>query len=161
MEADANLGRRIRALRHRLGISQQHLAALAAVRTGTIRVWEEGSHAPSSWRLPRLAKALGVPLEALFSDPDCAVLATFIVGPESLRRLRGPGREQALSELHSLLSSQIRLELERAEPVVDAKQADVRRRRTREQILSAQATRLEGLKAAEKRARLAQRTTIT
>lgn len=103
--------------------------------------------------LDRIARAVSVPLEALFCEDGYCPLATFVIGPESLARLHGPDRARVLDELQAVLSSQIRMELEKASPLLPPVSGDVRRRRTREQVLAAQTERLKALNQAKRSTR--------
>ena len=54
----SRLGNRIKAARHRAGISQRALAARLGVSAGAVAQWELGSHAPALQKLSKLADAL-------------------------------------------------------------------------------------------------------
>lgn len=145
------LAHRIRALRHQTGITQQQAAEAAAIPRSTWQRWELGERVPRSASFPVIARALGIPLESLFCDDGYVPLATFVLSPDSLTRLTDPRtREATLDELHGVLSAQIRAELERAAPLAAPRSADVRKRRTREQLLAAQKTRLDALNARQR-----------
>lgn len=60
-----NIGLRIRRLREQLGLSQNQLAKLTGIPRGLISQWEIGKQEPSAKHLPKLAKALGIPIDAL------------------------------------------------------------------------------------------------
>ncbi|MEH2253075.1 substrate-binding domain-containing protein [Nostoc sp.] len=66
MKQDMNICNNLRALRNRLGISQQELANIAGVTRQTIGAVETGQCAPSVTISLRLAKALGCQVEDLF-----------------------------------------------------------------------------------------------
>lgn len=63
------LGAHLMDLRKAAGLSQADLADLAGVTQQTVAFWEQSSRPPGSTALPKLAKALGVRIEALLS-PD-------------------------------------------------------------------------------------------
>ncbi|MFA0752052.1 MAG: hypothetical protein SLRJCFUN_002455 [Candidatus Fervidibacter sp.] len=60
-----NIGLRLRQLREQLGLSQNRFAKLAGIPQPKISRWESGKEAPSAKYLLKLARALGVPVEAL------------------------------------------------------------------------------------------------
>ena len=66
MKQDMNICNNLKALRNRLGISQQELANIAGVTRQTIGAVETGQCAPSVTISLRLAKALGCQVEDLF-----------------------------------------------------------------------------------------------
>lgn len=153
-------GERLRDLRHAAGLTQAALARAIGVRVESLRRWEYAARAPQTFRLPRIAGALSVPLEALFCEDGFVPLATFVLSPESVARLTSPAtREQALEQLHAALSAQLRLELERAQPLKPAR-ARARRRRSREELLLAQARRFEALGRRTEQRRRTERRTI-
>lgn len=59
------IGLRIKVMREHLGFSQNKLAKLTGIPRPLISQWEHGKQDPSAKYLPKLAKALGVPIEAL------------------------------------------------------------------------------------------------
>lgn len=59
------IGLRLRQLREQRGLSQNRFAKLAGIPRPKISRWERGKEAPSAKYLPKLAKALGIPVEAL------------------------------------------------------------------------------------------------
>lgn len=64
------VGKRIRELRSRKGLSQEALAAEANLHRTYLGGIERGLRNPSLNNLAKLAKALGVPLRELFPDGD-------------------------------------------------------------------------------------------
>ena len=64
----AQVGRRVAALRHALGLKQREIAVLARVENSYISRIEHGSKHMSLHRLERVAAALEVPLWRLFAD---------------------------------------------------------------------------------------------
>lgn len=66
MQIYVQFGRRVRRLRHRLGLSQETLAEAAKLSPVSISNIERGLHAPSFRRLQDLAVALKVELHELF-----------------------------------------------------------------------------------------------
>jgi putative transcriptional regulator len=63
------LDNRLREERTRLGLTQAELAAMAEVSRKTINTVENGVFIPSTVLALRLARALGVSVEALFQLP--------------------------------------------------------------------------------------------
>jgi transcriptional regulator with XRE-family HTH domain len=62
---DAGLGQRLKAFRLAAGLLQKELARKAGVREPTIAAYEQARFRPRPTALARLARALGVPPEAL------------------------------------------------------------------------------------------------
>jgi transcriptional regulator with XRE-family HTH domain len=61
------LGRRIRALRRRLQLSQAKLASHLGIQRSRLAKWESGTHAPPPEMLPPLAQRFGVSLDELLT----------------------------------------------------------------------------------------------
>jgi transcriptional regulator with XRE-family HTH domain len=59
----------LKALRERAGLTQQELADHSGVSLRAVEAYEQGRRQPSWFRLVRLAKALGVPVQS-FADCD-------------------------------------------------------------------------------------------
>ena len=72
MKTAGGLPNQLRAIRTRLGLSQQELASAAEVARQTIGGIENGDYAPSALVALRLARALGCRVEELFWLPDAA-----------------------------------------------------------------------------------------
>lgn len=66
MTFDGRFGERVRDLRLAAGRTQEDVAATMGVAVSTISRLERGVVGVNSSRLPALAEALGVPVEALF-----------------------------------------------------------------------------------------------
>jgi transcriptional regulator with XRE-family HTH domain len=66
-------GRAIRKRREKLGLSQERLAALVGVSSGTIERVEGFKGDVAAIKAYRIARALDLPLESLFIDSDEAV----------------------------------------------------------------------------------------
>jgi transcriptional regulator with XRE-family HTH domain len=64
------LGRRIRALRRRLSLSQAKLAGHLSIHRSRLAKWESGTHAPPPEMLPPLAQRLGVSLDELLTGQE-------------------------------------------------------------------------------------------
>jgi len=64
------LGRRIRALRRRLPLSQAKLAGHLSIQRSRLAKWESGTHAPPPEMLPPLARRLGVSLDELLTGQE-------------------------------------------------------------------------------------------
>lgn len=60
-------GHRFRALREAAGLSQTKLASLTGVSRNAVSQWESGETQPSSRRLAKLAKALGVQIDDIMT----------------------------------------------------------------------------------------------
>lgn len=56
----AEVGRRIRAARNRVGLTQEQLSSKLGLTRQTIIQWERGKTTPDVYRLKELAAALGV-----------------------------------------------------------------------------------------------------
>lgn len=137
-----NLPGRLRALRQTRGESVATAAKTIGVASRTLTRWEAGSNTPASHRFPAIARAYGVPLDALFAEDGWIVLPTPWIRPESQGELRSPAGRERLNEA---ISRRIAEALEQATPLTS--QAPRRRRRTREEVLEAQAERLAALRA--------------
>jgi putative transcriptional regulator len=69
-ETDGAAGTRIRSVRKDAGMTQQGLAAAVHVSRQTIIAMETGDYAPSVYLAIKVARALGVSVESLWSPPD-------------------------------------------------------------------------------------------
>ncbi|MBA3844356.1 MAG: helix-turn-helix transcriptional regulator [Actinobacteria bacterium] len=58
----------IRATRQRAGVSQEKLAQLVGVTTGSIRSMETGSNEPRASTVARVAAVLGIDMNDLFGE---------------------------------------------------------------------------------------------
>ena len=58
---------KIRELREKKGITQEHVASALGVKQATVSMWETGSAKPRMDKLPALASVLGCSIEDLFS----------------------------------------------------------------------------------------------
>jgi len=67
------LGAHLMALRVNAGLSQGDLAQRVGVPQQTIAFWEQSDKPPRSDVVPKLAEALGVSIQILFSENDVAV----------------------------------------------------------------------------------------
>lgn len=84
---DVVIGRAIRHLRKRRGLSQQMLAKRLGIKVERVRQYESGSRAMSPRMLIRLATVLEVSLSAFFrSYPRRRPLGTMAVGPTTYSR---------------------------------------------------------------------------
>ena len=59
-------GRRIATLRQRAGLTQNDVAEVCNVTVQAVSKWERGLSCPDALMLERIAKALGVEIQALF-----------------------------------------------------------------------------------------------
>jgi len=114
----------------------------------TWRRWEHGSGLPLATRIPSIASALAVPVDALFVEQGWAALDSIRLTPEALERIN-KGGQPVIDELERMLSSHFRTALANATPFVDDIPLgfDVRRRRTRAEVLADQSVRLTKLRA--------------
>lgn len=62
-------GLRLRELRQAAGMSQAALSKSSGIPQGTLAKWELGNREALVSAIPKLAVALGVPVESLFADP--------------------------------------------------------------------------------------------
>lgn len=76
MDINELISRRVRALREERGFSLATLAELSGVGRSTISLIERGESSATATVLDKLASALGVPLAALFEQPDGATPAS-------------------------------------------------------------------------------------
>lgn len=96
------LGKRIRQARERTGISQEGFAELIDKDQRAISEYEHGTRRVSVIELPKLARALGVPILYFFegdidiSDQDRAIL-------EQFHRLTQPNEQQTALDIIRLL----------------------------------------------------------
>lgn len=134
------LSNRIRTLRHAANLTQQQAARETNVSEGSYIGWESGHHAPSPRYWPKLARTFNVPLDALFAPDGWAVLPTPWLRPETLASLSDPVAREAC---HRAICARMLEALEQAKPLLPV--APGRQRRTREQLLEAQAVRLAAL----------------
>jgi transcriptional regulator with XRE-family HTH domain len=58
----------IKRLREALGLKQHDLAKKSGVDKTAVSHWETGKSSPRGWRLPIVAAALGVTVDALLSE---------------------------------------------------------------------------------------------
>lgn len=65
-----NLGKKIKALRHGAGLTQEQLAQKLCVTPQAVSKWESGTTMPDIQLLPELSVALGSSIDALFSLTD-------------------------------------------------------------------------------------------
>jgi transcriptional regulator with XRE-family HTH domain len=96
----------IRALRARVGLTQEELANLGETSQPTIAAYEAGRKAPTLRTLDRLAKAVGLELAVEFVRPltreDRRSLALHEAVAERLRESPGPVLEKARRNLRFL-----------------------------------------------------------
>jgi transcriptional regulator with XRE-family HTH domain len=120
------------------------VAGAAGVTVRTWARWESGERFPEAWRLPSIARALDVSLEALFAPDGYAVLPTIWLDESDLSCLAEGGQE-ARELAVALCTERIREAIAVIGPLGSARAgAGVRRRRTRTEVLH-QAPRLEEL----------------
>lgn len=127
---------KIRQLRLSHGLTLKAASASAGVHINSWVNWESGRVTPKLWRCGAIARALGVPVAALFTDE--LVVADVVVSAETVKAIRAGGRE-ACQDVAKRLASQL-------EPViwaaVTAPKVDTspgrraKRRRTRTEVLA-------------------------
>ena len=76
--------RRMKELREAAGLSQAALAKMVGVTRNAISQWESGETVPSSRRLAKLSKALGVSVDSIFTHDDSLVKEKIIIAAERL-----------------------------------------------------------------------------
>lgn len=101
MDQFAKIGDRIKAKRRGKGLSQEQLAAQAGCHVQSLSRWERGERAPVGESLIRLAKALDVTAEWLFSGDSADRVAEHIV-PFSARGQDMPDNLQTLTPAQHL-----------------------------------------------------------
>jgi len=69
------LANRIKAARHRAGMSQRALAARLGVSAGAVAQWELGSHAPALQKLSKIADALSTSPDELLGRPPAGLIS--------------------------------------------------------------------------------------
>ena len=112
-EVDAEVGRRIRALRRGKGISQEVLAKGVGLTFQQVQKYERGSNRVSASKLVHIARVLGVPASHLLGeqpdgtatpdplmslDPDVRALAL------ALGRVKSPAVRRSLVQLARTLA---------------------------------------------------------
>lgn len=110
-EADAGIGRRVRELRRRFGLSQRELARRAGLTNATISMVERGRISPSVGSLRKIVDCFGLPLSEFFSDKPFVVRPVFFPageltelagGPISFRQVGRNLEGRALQVLHEV-----------------------------------------------------------
>jgi transcriptional regulator with XRE-family HTH domain len=81
---DVHVGRRLRARRQELGLSQMRLAEALGVTFQQIQKYERGVNRVVASRLYDLSRSLDVPIEYFFSDPPEEELTELGAGEEDL-----------------------------------------------------------------------------
>lgn len=153
-QAREQLAARLRALRHRAGLSQKVASKAAHVSEQTWRRWETGRNTPFPTRLPAIASAVNASIEELYCEEGSAVLAVH-VSPETLERIRCEGRP-AVDEVSARLTRRILDEVSRLRPMRDDVplgcdvRVSTRRRRTRVEVLALDRSRLNELRRASR-----------
>jgi DNA-binding XRE family transcriptional regulator len=133
---DPTFGARLK--RHRLsqGLTVKHAARIAGISETTYWNWESGRVTPKLWRCGAIARALGVPVAALFSDE--LVVADVVVSEATVRAIRAGGRD-ACADVAQRLAVQLEPLIWAAvtAPAVDTRPgARPKRRRTRAEVLA-------------------------
>lgn len=73
---DIEVGKHIRVLRHKLGLTQQQLASQVGVTFQQLQKYEKGSNRVSASRLTDIAKVLGVEVSYFFNQHQESVAAS-------------------------------------------------------------------------------------
>jgi transcriptional regulator with XRE-family HTH domain len=79
------IGRQVRALRHKIGITVAELAKIAGISQGMLSKIENGAISPSLATLKALSNALNVPVTAFFRKYEEQRSATFVRAGEGLK----------------------------------------------------------------------------
>jgi transcriptional regulator with XRE-family HTH domain len=82
---DVTIGKRLQRLRQAAGVSQPALARAAGIPVGTLRNLEQGRRIPRLDTAGKLARALGVSVDALLGNGDAAAETK----PAAVRRKKG------------------------------------------------------------------------
>jgi DNA-binding XRE family transcriptional regulator len=86
MSTPAEIGRKLRAARGRLKLSQGELALKAGVARQTIEALENGRtglYGPQAMTAGRLAEALGIPIEDIMLNVTAKLVASTPPGPDT------------------------------------------------------------------------------
>lgn len=127
---------RLREHRLRQGLTAKATAATAHVSETAWWRWESGRSTPKLWRAGTIAKALGIPVAALFTDE--LVIADVVVSAETVAHIKSEGR-QAAREAAERIAAQLEPLLYAAatRPPVDTSPGQrPKRRRTRAEVLA-------------------------
>src|ERR1700710_3044008 len=81
---EQRLGREIRKLRGRLGLTGSALAGAAGISNGTLSKIETGQLSPSLSTIEAIAGVLAVPVAALFTDPAPGRDASFVAAGQGV-----------------------------------------------------------------------------
>ncbi len=85
-------GKRLSALRAQAGVSGRVAARAAGINSGTWTRYEQGRIRPGIDKAPAIARALHIPIAALFDTEDGSkVIAEIRVSPETLQAIREHG----------------------------------------------------------------------
>lgn len=86
---DIEIGKRLKMLRKRAGLTQEQLSELIGVSSHQVQKYERGSDKLSTYRLQQVSHILSVPIQTLFSDlesqPICEQEAILI---EAFRKIK-------------------------------------------------------------------------
>ena len=131
------LANRIRQSRLDAGLTRRACAQTAHVSEPTWGRWESGAHAPTPDKVPRIARALGVSLEALFLPDGWRAVTAVNLTPEAVDRVRSRGLPEA-EGLATLVAAQLpSLILEACRPSANPKRGTrAKPRRTRAEVLA-------------------------
>ena len=81
---------RLRRIRLQQGLTVKAAAKIAGISETSYWCWESGRVTPKLWRAGAIARALGVPVAALFTDE--LVVAEVVVSAETVAAIRRDGR---------------------------------------------------------------------
>lgn len=94
--AREQFGKRLALLRRQAGITVTSASHAANVHSGTWSHWELGNHKPGIDKAPAIARALNLPIAALYESPDgSTVIAEVRVSAETLERVKQGGATEA------------------------------------------------------------------
>lgn len=138
-DAEQAVARNLLRLRKQSGITQAQAAKLTRVAINTWSGWEQGRRTPKFWRIPQIAKALQIPIAALFDEAtDDRCIAEVRVSVETLRVISRDGRsgaEEAADRLARALTPLL-YEAARGRKMRPNTGGRAKPRRTREEVLA-------------------------
>ncbi len=129
-EVDAEVGRRIRALRRAKGISQEVLAKGVGLTFQQVQKYERGSNRVSASKLVQIARVLGVPASHLLGEqPDGSATPDPLMSLEpdvralalALGRVKSPAVRRSLVQLARTLADGADAEGGEADGAAEAK----------------------------------------
>ena len=116
-----NIGRRLKTLRQRRGLSQRKLAQVAGVSNATVSLIEHGRTDPSMGLLRKILNSLGVSFAEFFSS-DSTTSEKYFYSRDELSEI-GSGPISYLQVGSDLSESQLQILYERYDPGADTGQS--------------------------------------